>query len=219
MARTKDGPPSDRLYRGMTDSQRAAERRRRLLDTALELFATNGYADTSIGELCRHSKVTERHFYDEFGSRENLLRALYDEIVAESLDMVVADVAEAEPTARDRAHAGLGAFLRSMLADPRRARVTGVEAVGVSPDFERHRRVTMHAFADFVAGQASEVDERARRHPERTRRIAIALVGGVGETVIDQALSDEPAPIEELVLEMTHLYDAAASIIIDPDRE
>ncbi|MHB1137803.1 MAG: TetR/AcrR family transcriptional regulator [Microthrixaceae bacterium] len=203
---------SDRLYRGMTEEERCEERRRRLLDTALELFAGTGYASTSIGTLCRAAKVTERHFYDEFGSREQLLRQLYDEIVETTMADVVSDVMEADPTPRARAHAGLGAFLRSMLADPRRARVAGVEAVGVSPEFEQHRRQTLHAFAELVASQAREMSPRAAADPGRTRRAAIALVGGIGETVVDQALSDDPAPIEQLAQEMSWLYDAAASI-------
>ncbi len=201
----------------MTDEERSEERRRRLLDTALELYSTAGYAATSIGTLCRAAKVTERHFYDEFGSREQLLRALYDDIVDSAMTDVLTDVLAAEPDPRARAHAGLGAFLRSMLADPRRARVTGVEAVGVSAEFEQHRRRTLHAFADLVASQASEMSPQAAADPERTRRAAIALVGGVGETVVDQALSEHPAPIDQLVQEMNWLYDAAASIRAEDD--
>ena len=212
--------PSDRRYRGMTDAERSEDRRRRLLDAALDLFATEGYAGTSIGSLCRAAKVTERHFYDEFGSREQLLRSLYDDIVESAMTEVIEQVLAAEPTPRARAHAGLGAFLRAMLADPRRARVTGVEAVGVSPEFEQHRRRTLHTFADFVAQQAIEMSPQAAAHPERTRRAAIALVGGVGETVVDQSLAVDPAPIEQLVVEMAALYDAAASITIDrPDTD
>lgn len=208
---------SDRRYRGMTEEERCEERRRRLLDSALDLFSTCGYAASPIGTLCRAAKVTERHFYDEFGSREQLLRDLYDEIVDTTMADVLAAVMQADPTPQARAHAGLGAFLRSMLADPRRARVAGVEAVGVSAEFELHRRRTLHAFAELVASQAREMSPRAAANPGRSWRAAIALVGGIGETVVDQALSEDPAPIDQLIDEMTWLYDAAASLQRPPD--
>jgi AcrR family transcriptional regulator len=74
--------PSRRGYAGMTPEELDQERRRRLLDTALELFAKQGYAHTSIEQLCAQSRVTARYFYQLFSSREALLRALYDEIIA-----------------------------------------------------------------------------------------------------------------------------------------
>lgn len=71
-----------RAYGGVAAEQRAEERKARLLAAALELFARQGYARTTIEALCTEAKVTARHFYQLFDSREAILRALYDNIIA-----------------------------------------------------------------------------------------------------------------------------------------
>ena len=72
-----------RAYGGVAAEQRAEERKARLLAAALELFARQGYGRTTIEALCSEAKVTARHFYQLFDSREAILRALYDNIIAD----------------------------------------------------------------------------------------------------------------------------------------
>ena len=173
-------PTGERLYGGMTAEQRRAERRRRLLDTALELFGTDGYPYTGIERICSHAGVTARHFYEEFGSREGLLVAVYDEIVTEILADVAAAVREAPGDAVELTRAGLRAFVHGMVDDPRRARVTCLEVVGVSPNLEVHRRSVLRRYAELVREQSKVFDvERDPDVPPR-RQIAgaLTLVGG-----------------------------------------
>ncbi len=77
---SKSPLPQGRTYAGLSAPERRAERRERLLDAALELFGTAGFPKTTIPMLCSAAGVTARHFYDEFDSREALLRTLYDGI-------------------------------------------------------------------------------------------------------------------------------------------
>src|SRR5688500_9652842 len=95
---------TSRPYRGMSPDERQADRRRRLLDAGLGQFGTSGYARTTIEGLCAGAGVTPRHFYDEFGGREALLVAVFDEIVAWVTDAVGAALAAApeDPVARAR---------------------------------------------------------------------------------------------------------------------
>ena len=72
-----------RAYRGIAPEQRALERKQRLLAAGLALFARQGYARTPIEQLCTEAKVTARHFYALFSSREALLTELYDRIISD----------------------------------------------------------------------------------------------------------------------------------------
>ncbi|HTC29133.1 MAG TPA: helix-turn-helix domain-containing protein, partial [Candidatus Acidoferrum sp.] len=67
-----------RRYGGLSVAQRRAERRARLLAAGLQLFGTAGFLKTSIPMICNASGVTARHFYEEFPSREALLRTILD---------------------------------------------------------------------------------------------------------------------------------------------
>ena len=72
-----------RPYGGVSSEERTARRREQLLDAGLELFGTRGYAASSIRELCLAASLNRRYFYESFSTREELLRAVYDEIVTD----------------------------------------------------------------------------------------------------------------------------------------
>src|ERR1700761_6805201 len=91
-----------RIYGGRSAPQRRAERRERLLDAALELYGTNGFRRTTIPMLCTASGVTARHFYEEFESREALLRALYDRVAETAFERTVAALRVAGGTPHER---------------------------------------------------------------------------------------------------------------------
>ena len=145
------------MYRGQSNVERREDRRARLLAAGLELFGTAGYAATSIEGICGAAGVTARHFYEHFASREALLRAVYDDVVATARRAVLRALALATD-AEARAVAGVRAFVRAYLEDPRRARIACIEVIGVSPDFERHRRSVIHAFATVIEAQAEALD-------------------------------------------------------------
>ena len=77
-----------RRYRGITASERRAQRRERLLQAGLELFGTQGYASTSIRAVSAEASMNSRYFYESFSSREDLLYYVYERIVQ---DIVSAD--------------------------------------------------------------------------------------------------------------------------------
>lgn len=193
-----------RPYRGMSPDERRADRRRRLLDAGLGQFGTSGYARTTIEGLCAGAGVAPRHFYDEFGGREALLVAVFDEIVEWGRDAVAMalDAAPDDPVVRVRA--GVGALLHALLDDPRRARVACVEIVGVSREVEAHRRAVLHGFAALV-------DSEARRLSQGRGDFslaALALVGGTNELVVEWVVGGARRPVDELADEITRLFVA-----------
>lgn len=53
--------------------------RQKLLDGALNLFVTNGYYNTSIRDIIKHSAVGAGSFYNYFSSKEEILEILLEE--------------------------------------------------------------------------------------------------------------------------------------------
>src|SRR5271165_6826757 len=79
--------PAGRVYAGLSASERRDDRKARLLEAGLEYFGTIGFGKTTIPMLCSAAGVTARNFYDDFDSREALLKALYDEIAQNVFDL------------------------------------------------------------------------------------------------------------------------------------
>jgi AcrR family transcriptional regulator len=93
------------VSRSLTAARTRAEQRvQRLLDAAFELIDEKGTADFTIQEVVDRSKQSLRGFYQYFDGKDELLFALLEENIRESIeDLRAAVEAESEPLARLRA--------------------------------------------------------------------------------------------------------------------
>jgi AcrR family transcriptional regulator len=204
-----------RTYRGITPSQRQAERRARLLEAGLELFGTLGYARTSIRAVSAAASLNSRYFYESFSSREDLLHSVYEQIVLDIFTKVSEAVAR-ENTIEAQARAGLRAGWTAVTEDRRKARIVAIEVVGVSERLERLRRETRHALAQLTADRALSLagDLRLRLDPVITARF---LMGGIVELLADWINGDLTASTDEVVEHFTVLFTAAAYAAVADD--
>jgi len=192
---------------------RRAQRLELLLDAALQLYGTDGYARSSVQGVCARAGVRARDFDEHFGGAEDLLEALYDRIVAEVMGAVVAATADAPLTVEEQTRAGLRAFIGTLLADPRKSRVVLIEVVGVSARLERRRRGTIRAFADLAEAQRAQLIEAGVVADKPLGSWAIMLVGSVNELLVDSIHRESPPPVEELVAETARLWVIAARAV------
>ena len=87
----------------------AAERRRQLLDVAVERFAAKGFHATSMDEIADAAGVTKPVLYQHFHSKRQLYRELLDTVGRELLE-TVASSAAAETAPYQRVLAGFRAY-------------------------------------------------------------------------------------------------------------
>jgi len=59
--------------------KRSLETRRRMMNSALECFARNGYAATGIVEICEAADVSKGAFYHHFPSKQSIFMALLED--------------------------------------------------------------------------------------------------------------------------------------------
>ena len=192
---TEEGRP----WRGQSPQERRDARRRRLLDAALELFGTTGYAATSLTALCAKAGVSPRHFYELYPGREQLMADLYDEIVLETARLVRQAQEEAPLQADVRITAGLRAALAYQTDDPRRARILHLEAVGVSPWLEQHRRRVIAMFAEATVEQYERLVADGQLVDRPFRQVATALIGAFDELLVHWLLTEPRTPPQDLL--------------------
>lgn len=201
MSRTPANTAATRRgYGGRSAEELRAERRERLLAAAMELFGTQGYLATRIEHLCAEAKVTTRHFYEQFSDREALLTAVFDRVITDAATAVQGALAQDDMTGMERAQAGLHAFVHLQLDDPRRARISCIEVMGVSQALEERRRVVMQQFAGVIEGQIQQLATQGLVPQRSYRALALAFVGGVHELEIDWLLT-QPRPSVDSVVE------------------
>lgn len=192
-----------RTYGGVPPEQRRAERRERLLTAALELFTSVGFRQAKITQLCTRAGVSTRNFYEEFGSKEEVLRTLHDQINSLALRHVAAALEEVrEADAMTRIARLLDVFVSTVTLDPRMPRLNYVEAVGVSPELELQHQVWVDRWATFIEEEARRAAE-AGAAPDRNYRLtAIALVGAATGLLREWQAHEPPLPVEDIGREL-----------------
>ncbi|PPJ26890.1 TetR/AcrR family transcriptional regulator [Nocardia nova] len=169
------------VYRGATAAERATERRSRLLDAGLTVWAEAG-TRTTMTAVCAEAGLSERYFYESFAGLDALLEAVLNEIAVdiEDTSRSAADAAGGDPEARMRA--SIGAFVRLLVEDPRKGRVAIVESVAF-PHLRRRRTELLRHLAHESAlevrtwlgdnGRSRAADETA----------GLLFIGGMAELV------------------------------------
>src|SRR5215469_6086160 len=121
-------PSTTRPYRGVSAEARKAERHAKLVAAGLDLLGTVGWEQTTMTAVCAHAKLTERYFYEHFSGRDELLRAVVDQIADEARATIAAALADAPSDPAAAATAMISAFVVFVTDDPRKGRAALVES-------------------------------------------------------------------------------------------
>ncbi len=153
------------------------------------LFASGGFANTSIAALAEESGCALRTFYEEFGTREALLLEMYDRVITRVLHETIAGVRSAGPGRHELIRAGVDAYVGSMTRDAAQARIALIEVVGVNRAIDKRRRDALKA---FVSGLAAAIAPRQREgaNPiDDLELVIFALAGASDELLTEWLLS------------------------------
>ncbi|MCW2882975.1 MAG: putative transcriptional regulator, TetR family [Sphaerisporangium sp.] len=192
-----------RDYRGMTAEQRLADRRERLQTAAYTLFAGAGFTATTIERLCAAARISNRAFYECFTGREDLMRAVYDRCVEETLVAVSKAIAGASPDLDSRIHAGIGEYITFVTRDARRARIMHLEVRRAGDILAVHRQRAVTGFAQIIEQTLGDLPGGL---PARTHLLALGMVGAIQELLIEWVLADPSPPLEHLIETAVHIF-------------
>jgi AcrR family transcriptional regulator len=193
-----------RVWGGTTLDARRDARRRRLLEVGFELLGGQGSAAVTVRSVCRHAKLTDRYFYENFADRDELLVAVYQRVAEQFRDAMAAAVraavAEAAPGPAAPEVVALGAvlaFVGLLTGDPRTGRVLllapmtdaalSAHAVGLMPMFGELIRVQLAA----RPGAPTAGEPTAAGEPTSGARAATGLptAGARAATGLDERMT------------------------------
>ena len=191
---------SGRTYAGQSQQERDAQRRQQFLHAGLQLFGTEGFRHTTVRSLCREAQLTDRYFYREFGSIEELLRAVYGHCMDDVKARLHAAFSQATPggNIESLARQGLAAFFNAM-QDARVARVCMLELEGVSADCDRFYHGYMRDFADMVMRLARTVYPHWNISDEEAALLGTGFIGAMRQVTTYWLQSGCTASVDTLV--------------------
>jgi len=154
-----------------------------ILQTAAEVFAERGYADTTLSELIARSGLTKGAFYFHFSSKEQLAFAVLEEKQRQWLQFVSQRVLD-KPRAIDQLRALGPALIRLHREDPGAYSASRLSRdLGRMPELAGSVRAQMRGWIELVAdiiGRAQqEGDLRSELDATALATILVAATDGL----------------------------------------
>ncbi len=175
----------------MTLEERQERRRRVMLDAGIGLLGAESPA-LGVRAVCRSTGVTERYFYEAFGTRDGFAHAVYDDIAGRTQEVLIRGVRDAyeaaaaagePPTATSVAEATVTAFVEFVVDRPDVGRILLLGPYR-EPALAERGLGSMPAFFEVVAAALpGGVDGVTRR------LVATGLVGAL-TTLFTEFISD-----------------------------
>lgn len=191
--------------------------RDRLLAAMAELVAERGYPAVTVADVVGLARVSKRTFYQHFGDREACFLAVYAAAAEGPLARIAEAVTAADAPADLRAQVARGnqAYLAALSEQPALTRTLLTEISSLGPRGWAVRREVLGRFADQlsslvtagVARWGAEVPEVAGL-TGLPRPMALALVGGINELVLEAVESGRIDRLPDLAPTATDLVVA-----------
>ena len=176
-----------RAYRGVPADERRAQRRRALIETALDCLRVDGIAGVSVRSVCARARLTPRYFYESFDDLDQLLLAAVDTVIDEVAERALAALRAAPPVLEKQVRAAIDAGYGVVATDPRKANALLVAASGHGPLRERrHKLIT--EYADLIMDSLPLLQDVGLPERRTARAMALFVMGGAAE-VIEAVLS------------------------------
>ncbi|MFI6871788.1 TetR/AcrR family transcriptional regulator [Nocardia sp. NPDC050406] len=170
-------------YRGATTDERREQRRRRLLDAALDIMGTQGLSALTVRGVCEQARVGPRFFYESFPDLDALAGDLLDEVQEAALDSASAAIATTEGSQEDKIRAGVAALIVALTDDPRRANIALAQAHG-SEALMRRRFAGMRRVAEVITKEARQLLDIPEGEDAALTALAQLITGGSAELML-----------------------------------
>ena len=149
----------------------AAERRRQLLEVALDAFSAGGFHGTSMDDVAAAAGVTKPVLYQHFGSKRGLYVELLNDVGGQLMDVIAKAAAEANGPHR-QVEAGFRAYFRFVEHREPAFRLLFGGGSKRDEDFADLVRQVEGAIAELIASFIT-----VELPPEQTLTLAHGIVG------------------------------------------
>jgi TetR/AcrR family fatty acid metabolism transcriptional regulator len=174
-----------------------ASTRERILDAALDVFASKGYHEARLDDIVETAHISKGSIYFYFPNKERLFLALVDQF-ADLIERRATEAIARQPRVGiDRVRAAVMAVLETFGRYRRPAKILLVQAVGLGAAFEKKRLEVTDRFAALIKRHLDEAVAVGEIQPIDTTVVAHAWMGAIYNLVIRWVMTGDP-PAERI---------------------
>ena len=200
--------PLPRGPHGLAREEVLASQRGRMLTAISEAVAEKGYAATTVADVVGRAGVSRKTFYEHFSDKEECFIAAWDAGVALLIDAVTRATLGAEGDWKDRLHAGVRAYLHTLVSVPAFARTFLIEVLAAGPRALDRRAQVHRRFAELLRTLHERQREVAPELPELPDEVFTATVGAVEALVAERVRQGRIEELPELESVITYIQVA-----------
>jgi AcrR family transcriptional regulator len=186
-----------------TQAERSAATRAALVAAARPLFASRGYAGVATEELVRAAGVTRGALYHQFGGKEELFAAVFEQVeaeVAEGIGRILAGGGATDPAGA--LLGGVAAWLDAV-DDPEIQRIVLIDAPAVL-GWDRWREVALRYAGGMVEAVLRAAMDAGQLTPRPVEPLAHVLLGALDEAALYVAQAADRAAARAAVEDALH---------------
>lgn len=202
---------------GQEPEDRRAARRAMLLEAGLELMGSEGVAATTMRATCRQAGLTERYFYESFESRDDLVLAVFDDVVLGARDALLGALAAGPEDPKLLARHVVKAFTGYVAKDRRRGRIMFVESQS-APELHGRGRELIALFTEPIEPVLAALGGRGEQDAVSARFNSIALFGALAFLYQDWLTGSARISQRRVVEHVSLLIEAFARVDSTPPR-
>jgi len=183
----------------MTDTPLDAthDTRSRILEAAVNVFASKGYHDTKVDDIVSQSQTSKGSFYFYFPSKQDIFLALVDTF-ANLLESHLRERLSTEPSGTARVDVALRVCLETFGQYRSLTKIALVQATGLGAAFEEKRQAVNQRFIEIVRENLDAAVMDGSIPALDTEVAACAWVGALNEIVMRWVYTGQPDPERSL---------------------
>ncbi len=166
----------------------------------------NGWRTITVDKLCAAAGLNKRYFYESFASLDEVATSAVDDIADEVRTSTLAAVsgAAAEPL-EQQAFVAVDALVRTLIRDPRRARVL-LGSVSSSAAVQQHRDNVLRGLTGVLVGHARTVHDVELEKDPLALVAPAFIIGGTADAILAFVNGATEVSVGDLVASLATLW-------------
>jgi TetR/AcrR family fatty acid metabolism transcriptional regulator len=188
------------------NNHKNSDKRRRILDAAVSVFAEKGFFQSKVSEIARMAGVADGTIYLYFKNKDDLLISIFEEKMQE-INISFRKALEEEKGARSRFRKLIHMHLAGFQAYPELAAVLQVELRQSSRFMRGYKKVELKNYLDLIGEVIEQGQKEGVFRPDIPLGLAKRLVfGTLDEVVSTWVLAGRPYDLETLADPIVDLF-------------
>jgi AcrR family transcriptional regulator len=196
-----------RAYRGVSAEERAIARKRQFVSAGKIVFGKLGFQGANVKEICAAAGLTERYYYEAFGSVQKLFEAVYLQALDRLRQVLDEAATRSPPDIPAQLRAMITSYFELLKKDRYLARILIIEIYGAAPAIRNLYEVGVRQFTSRIETFVAVPEATTSAQLDRNL-VAVALVGAASSLSMHWYLGNYKEPMAVMAENCFAIFNA-----------